>query len=93
MGRSRNVTTKQAAERRFVHRVDVPVPEDGLGRHLDEMLDWLHRFDWDHHGHSDSGDGPEVPRDFARFYFEDFTQARDFACAFAALGAVVRTKD
>ena len=57
------------------------------------MLEWLRRFEWDSHGHSEPVEGLEMPKDFARFYFTSFELARDFACAFQALGAVVRTKE
>jgi hypothetical protein len=31
---------KDEVERRFPHKVDIPVPETGLGRDLTAMLEW-----------------------------------------------------
>ena len=51
------------AERRFPHKVDVPVPGDGLGLRLNEMMAWcrVHAGEWDRHGHTEPGD-PGKPR-------------------------------
>ena len=63
---------KKAAESKFPHRVDIPVPGSGLGRRLTEMLDWCREnvpaATWSHHHHSERCKG-EAPKDFARFYF------------------------
>jgi hypothetical protein len=32
--------TRRDAERQYPHRVDIPVPEDGLGKRLNDMIDW-----------------------------------------------------
>ncbi len=64
--------SKKAAERRFPHCVDVPIPGSGLGRRLIDMLDWcgenVPADTWAQHHHSERRTG-ETPRDFARFYF------------------------
>jgi hypothetical protein len=65
-------TFKREAERRFPHRVDIPVPGSGLGRRLTDMLDWCRDHvaadGWAQQGHSERRKG-EVPQDYARFYF------------------------
>jgi len=77
---------RRAAERRFPHRVDVPVPGGGLGRRLTEMLEWCRENvaagAWDHHGRSERRKG-EAPADFARFYFLTEADAEAFRREFA----------
>ena len=67
-----NTARKREAERRFPQRVDVPVPPDGLGNRLNEMLAWcranIAAGAWELHGHSEKALG-QVPLDFARFCF------------------------
>jgi hypothetical protein len=47
---------KDEAERRLTHKVDIPVPGNGLGRDLTAMLEWCHarvpRPGWEYHGHT-----------------------------------------
>ncbi len=70
-----------AAERRFPHRVDVPVPGSGLGRRLTDMLNWCRENAppgaWAQHHHSERRKG-EAPTDFARFYFANEADAEAF---------------
>ncbi len=67
--------------RRFPHKVDAPVPGNGLGRRLTEMLDWcranIAAGDWTQHGRGERRPG-DVPQDFARFYFVDSVDAETF---------------
>jgi hypothetical protein len=61
---------KRAAEERFLHKVDIAVPVDGLGRRLKLMHEWCHdnigAGDWEEHGHSAKPLG-EAPTQYARF--------------------------
>jgi len=65
---------KHRSERRFPHKIDVPVPQGGLGPQLTAMLAWCRKHaapgHWDCHGHQ-----ARTPDDallkFARFYFAD----------------------
>jgi len=70
-----------AAERRFPHHIDVPVPGSGHGRRLTDMLDWCRdnvaAGAWAEHGHSERRKG-EAPADFARFCFADEMAAAAF---------------
>lgn len=69
--------TSRDVEREHPFWVDVPIPEGGLGRRLDEMNDW-HRL----HGMAvRMGTGTER----ARFCFPDKANAENFAKAFGAL--------
>jgi hypothetical protein len=72
---------KKAAEAKYPHRVDVPVPGSGLGNRLTEMLEWcganVAAGMWSQHGHSERRKG-EWPRDFARFYFSTEADAAAF---------------
>ena len=74
-------TFKRDAERRFPHRVDIPVPRSGLGRRLTDMLQWCHAHladdAWAEHGRSEKRKG-EAPRDFSRFYFANAADAETF---------------
>jgi hypothetical protein len=75
------IRLKQQAEKRFLHKIDVPVPPDGIGLRLDAMLAWCRahvaRGFWDCHGHRvrSSDDGWQK---FARFYFADAPIAAAF---------------
>ena len=64
--------SKKAAESKFPHHVDIPVPRSGLGRDLTEMIDWCRENipagTWSHHNHRERRKG-KAPKDFARFYF------------------------
>lgn len=63
---------KKEAERRYPHKVDIPVAGSGLGRRLTDMLEWcaanVAAGEWAEHGHQERRKG-DAPRDFARFYF------------------------
>ena len=73
--------TKKAAERRFPHRIDIPVSSRGLGRRLTHMLDWCRENvpagTWCQHHHSARRKG-EPPADFARFSFLYEAVAEEF---------------
>jgi hypothetical protein len=73
---------KDEAERRFPRKVDVPVPDIGLGRDLMAMLEWCRQRvaadGWAYHGHTTRQRG-EPPQHFARFYFADAAHAEAFA--------------
>jgi hypothetical protein len=62
----RSTSSKRRFEHEYPHRVDVPSPTNGLGRKLNEMLDWRrqHSRDWQVYG--------------ARFYFKDEADAEAF---------------
>lgn len=65
---------KRQSEKRFPHKIDVPVPPGGFGKRLNAMLAWCRehaaRGFWDCHGHQTRA--PNNPRKaFARFYFAD----------------------
>jgi hypothetical protein len=70
----------RAIERKFPHRVDVPIPGSSLGR-LSDMLDWC-RFhvaaaEWAEHsrGNHRKGDASQY---VARFYFANEADAEAF---------------
>ncbi|HEY7688162.1 MAG TPA: hypothetical protein VH835_05695 [Dongiaceae bacterium] len=71
MARPRN-PRKREAESLFQFRIDVPVPEGGLGSRLNEMLDWcranVESGQWAQHGHVQKQRG-RIALDYARFYF------------------------
>jgi hypothetical protein len=73
---------RRDAERKYPHRVDIPVPPTGLGKQLNDMLEWCgERFtDWTHAGITDKTqrDEHDIPMDFARFYFMDEIAAQKF---------------
>src|SRR5262245_9855658 len=64
---------KDEAERRFPHKVDVPVPELGLGRDLTAMLEWCRarvpQPAWAYHGHTARPSKRAAPVHSARWYF------------------------
>jgi hypothetical protein len=74
--------TRRDAERKFPHRVDIPVPDGGLGKRLTDMIDWCGgRFaDWTFHGIIDENRRDErgIPIDLVRFYFMDEIAAQQF---------------
>ena len=74
---------KREAEKRFPHKVDIPVPSDGLGALLNDMLSWCreHAGEWAQHGHSEAGEPGQPRTDYARFYF----QREEDAAAFRAV--------
>ena len=80
MQRSR-IPFKREAEKRFPHTVDIPVPRDGLGALLNDMLSWCreHAGEWAQHGHSKPGESGESRRDLARFYFMSAADAAAFS--------------
>ena len=80
---------KREAEKRFTHKVDVPVPTEGLGAQLNDMLGWCeqHAGEWAYHGHSEAGELGEPRRDFARFYFMREEEAEAFRGLWSTLPA------
>jgi len=60
------------AEAKYPHRVDVPVPGDGLGKRLPAMLDWCSKNvepgQWAEHAYSERRKG-SAPLYFSRWYF------------------------
>ena len=73
--------TRRGAERQFPHRVDIAVPELGLGDRLNAMHAWCYEHvtdgTWDQHHHSERRAG-EQPIDYARFYFSSEADAEAF---------------
>lgn len=69
---------KRDAERRFAFRVDVPVPEYGLGSRLNEMLAWyranIKADTWAAHCHTEKQPG-QIAADYCRFYFMNADEA------------------
>jgi hypothetical protein len=76
-----NTRLKQQAEKRFSHKVDVPVPPGGIGKRLNAMLAWCRehaaRGFWDCHGHRVRA-ADDTLQQFARFYFADAPIAQAF---------------
>jgi hypothetical protein len=76
--------TRRDAERQFPHRVDIPVPELGLGGQLNEMHAWCETNvaagEWAHASVTDRNrrDDRGIPMSFARFYFMDEMAAEAF---------------
>ena len=72
---------KKEAERRFPHKVDIPVSGSGLGRRLTDMHAWcaanVAAGEWAAHGHQERRKGQQ-PADFARFYFARESDAEAF---------------
>jgi hypothetical protein len=62
--------------------VDIPVPEAGLGKQLNDMIAWCgERFSgWTHAGVTDKSrhDAHGIPMDFVRLYFRDEIAAQQF---------------
>ena len=74
MRRRRSSGRREEADKRFLWRVDVRVPELGLQERLPAMLTWcedrLGGLDgWDHHGVTLGRDAAGAPVDGCRFYF------------------------
>jgi hypothetical protein len=72
--------TRRDAERKFPHRVDIPMPENGLGKQLNDMIDWCGgRFaEWTFHGVTGDRDERGIAIDLVRFYFMDEMAAQKF---------------
>lgn len=76
--------SRRDAERQYQHRVDVPVPEGGLGERLNQMHRWCREHvaagGWAQHGVTDRTmrDGRGIPVDVARFYFAGAADAASF---------------
>jgi|GEM_PF-7090504 len=71
----RSISRKKLYEQNFPYKVDIPVPPEGLGRRINEMVAWCKEnvAQWESHGRS------EGLQDFARFYFMDAKTAEFFA--------------
>jgi hypothetical protein len=73
---------KDEAERRFPHKVDIPVPGNGLGRDLTAMLDWCRarvpQPAWAYHGHTARPSKRAAPVHSARWYFLKEADAEAF---------------
>jgi len=72
---------KQSAERRFRHKVDIPLPPSGsLGDWLLATAAWCHRrfpqSKWAFHAHSE-GERDDAPL-YMRFYFAEAAMAEAF---------------
>jgi len=71
----RSISRKKLYERVFPHKVDIPVPSEGLGRRINEMVSWCKE---------NAGKGREMHghsvglQDYARFYFMDERGAETF---------------
>jgi hypothetical protein len=74
---------KDEAERRFPHKIDVPVPDTGLGRDLTAMREWCRQRvsadAWAYHGHTERPHHGDAPVSSARFYFAEEAHAEAFA--------------
>ena len=87
--RDNSASARKAAETKFPHRVDIPVPIGGLGNRLTEMLMWCRANvpagTWDQHGHSERPKKARVmPAVSARFYFASEGDAEAFRKLWAA---------
>jgi hypothetical protein len=72
---------RRDAERHYPHRVDIPVPEMGLGKQLNDMIEWCcERFtECTHAGVTLPGrDDWGIKIDVVRFYFMDEVAAQQF---------------
>jgi hypothetical protein len=80
---------RKAAETKFPHRIDIPVPVGGLGNRLTEMLMWCRANIvagmWAKHGHSERPKARAMPAVFARFYFASEADAEAFKKRWKAL--------
>jgi len=74
--------SRRAAESKFPHRIDIPVPVGGLGNRLTEMLIWcranIGAGTWAQHGHSERPKVRAMPAVSARFYFANEADAEAF---------------
>jgi hypothetical protein len=82
MARSTDRSTfKREAERTFPHRVDIRVPEGGLGKRIDAMQGWCRERltvgTWAMHGHTEKRKGA-MAIDYLRFYFASEADAEAF---------------
>lgn len=73
--------SQKSAEDRFPHKVDIAIPDSGLGRRLIEMMAWCgdrHMADeWDSHTHTErKPDGSAITS--IRFYFSTEADAAAF---------------
>ena len=77
-----NNVSRRAAEAKFPHRIDIPVPIGGLGNRLTEMLMWCRQNIgagmWAQHGHFERPKVHAMPAVSARFYFANDTDAEAF---------------
>ena len=77
-----NTPSRRAAEAKFPHRIDIPVPIGGLGNRLTGMLMWCRvnvgAGTWAQHGHSERPTARAVPAVSARFYFANEADAEAF---------------
>ena len=94
----KSVLPNQQAERDFPSRVDVLIPPDGLGKHLDDMFEWLGAGGlripvYTSHGFQEWRGTGEAPRHFLRFYFYDMKDAQGFVDHFQELGAELSERD
>jgi hypothetical protein len=66
----RSTAAKKLAESTHPWTVDIPVPLDGLGTRLTDMVEWCGEqgFRFAVHGHREHRAG-DVPYDAMRFYF------------------------
>jgi hypothetical protein len=90
MSRSADSTpSRRAAESKFPHRIDIPVPIGSLGNRLTEMLMWCRlnvaAGTWAQHGHSERPNARAMPAVSARFYFADEAAAQAFRKRWKAL--------
>jgi hypothetical protein len=70
---------KDEAERRFPYKVDIPVPELGLGRDLTAMLEWCReRVPRPGYGHTARPSKHKPPVHCARWYFIEEADAEAF---------------
>ena len=80
--RADSASGRRAAEAKFPHRVDIPVPLGGLGNRLTEMLIWCRANvaagTWDQHGHTERPTARAMPAVSARFYFVSEADADAF---------------
>jgi hypothetical protein len=89
MSRSTDSTpSRRAAEAKFLHRIDIPVPIGGLGNRLTEMLMWCRQNIgagmWAQHGRFERPTARATPAVSARFYFASEADAETFRKLWAA---------
>ena len=75
-------TGRRAAETKFPHRIDIPIPVGGLGNRLTEMLIWCRENVaagmWAQHGNYKRPRGRGMPAVSARFYFANESDTARF---------------
>jgi hypothetical protein len=83
-----NTSGRRAAEAKFLHRTDIPVPIGGLGNRLTEMLMWCRQNIgagmWAQHGHFERPKPRAAPAVSACFYFASEADAERFRRLWAA---------